>query len=254
MRRTFTGEIKARVKSLLLRPFKLILRDREIEGIIWEIVNRPSDIQSNRAENIRDHLYKNAARETAEYVERHMMHVPALSNRHDLFELSLSNVRIDGLHMEFGVGSGGSINFLASRVKSIMHGFDSFQGLPEAWIDGAGKGAYSEGGVPPAVRDNIELHVGWFAESLPQFVAGHPGPAAFIHVDCDLYSATKTVFDCLGERIVPGTIIQFDEYFNYPSWQNHEYRAFQEFIRARNLKYEYLGYDRCGYSVSIRMV
>lgn len=253
MRQTITGGLKARAKSLLLRPFKVILRDREIEGIIWEIVNRPTDIQSRRAENIRAHLYKKAARETAEYVEKNMMHVPSLPNRDDLFDLSLSKVRVDGLYLEFGVGRGGSINFLAARVKTIVHGFDSFQGLPEPWIDKAGKGAYSAGGVPPPVRDNVALHIGYFAESLPKFAAEYPGPAAFIHVDCDIYSAAKTVFDYLGERIVPGTIIQFDEYFNYPGWKNHEYKAFQEFIKKRNLKYEYLGYDSCGYSVSVQM-
>ncbi len=32
----------------------------------------------------------------------------------------------------------------------------------------------------------------------------------------DLYSYTKTVRNGLADRIVPGTIIQFDEFFCYP--------------------------------------
>ena len=62
-------------------------------------------------------------------------------------------------------------------------------------------------------------------------------PVAFIHVDCDLYSSTKTIFSLLSDRIVPGTIILFDEYFNYPNWQQHEYKALQEFVDTKNIKY-----------------
>jgi hypothetical protein len=38
------------------------------------------------------------------------------------------------------------------------------------------------------------------------------------------------------------TVIVFDEYFNYPFWREGEFKAFQEFIQARNCRYRYLGY------------
>jgi hypothetical protein len=41
---------------------------------------------------------------------------------------------------------------------------------------------------------------------------------------------------------VAGTLIQFDEYFNYPGWQEGEYRAFKEFADANGVKFEYIGY------------
>lgn len=50
---------------------------------------------------------------------------------------------------------------------------------------------------------------GWFDETLPKFAAEVEGPAAFLHVDCDLYSSTRTVFEALGDRVVPGTVIVF---------------------------------------------
>ena len=65
-----------------------------------------------------------------------------------------------------------------------------------------------------------------------------------MHIDCDLYESTKVVFEHLGDRLTKSSIIVFDEYFNYPNWANGEYRAFQEFIRSRNLQYEYLGFSR----------
>jgi hypothetical protein len=46
----------------------------------------------------------------------------------------------------------------------------------------------------------------------------------------------------LGNRIVPGTVIVFDEYWNYPNWKEHEFKAFQEFVNKVGLEYEYLGH------------
>jgi hypothetical protein len=43
---------------------------------------------------------------------------------------------------------------------------------------------------------------------------------------------------------VPDTIILFDEYFNYPNWEQHEFKAFQEFVRDRAVSYRYLGFSR----------
>jgi hypothetical protein len=70
------------------------------------------------------------------------------------------------------------------------------------------------------------------------------GPIAFMHVDCDLYSSTKTIFEFLGDAIGPGTVILFDEYFNYPNWEQHEYKAFQEFSEKCGVKYRYLAFAR----------
>ena len=37
-------------------------------------------------------------------------------------------------------------------------------------------------------------------------------------------------------------MIVFDEYFNYPNWRNHEYKAWQEFVSEAGLDYEYLAF------------
>ena len=68
---------------------------------------------------------------------------------------------------------------------------------------------------------------GLFDDTLPSFAKTHTQPVSFLHVDCDLYSSTKAIFDILGDQIVEGTVIVFDEYFNYPGWQHHEFKAFQ---------------------------
>ena len=72
------------------------------------------------------------------------------------------------------------------------------------------------------------------------FVASHPGPISLLHVDCDLYSSTRTIFAALGDRLIPGSVIVFDEYFNYTGWRQHEYKAFQEYLASSERRYEYL--------------
>jgi hypothetical protein len=39
-----------------------------------------------------------------------------------------------------------------------------------------------------------------------------------------------------------GTIIVFDELFGYPDFQNHEMKAFLEFLKENPINYEYFGH------------
>jgi hypothetical protein len=103
------------------------------------------------------------------------------------------------------------------------------------------------------VRPNVILHKGLFHESLPGFLADHHEDVAFMHIDCDLYSSTRTVLELLRDRIVPGTVIQFDEFLNYPGWQQGEYRAFSEFRLTNKLEVEWLGYVRKDEQILLRV-
>jgi hypothetical protein len=57
----------------------------------------------------------------------------------------------------------------------------------------------------------------------------------------------------LAPRLQNGTVIVFDEYFNYPNWQRHEWRAFQEFIRDSGFLYRYLGFAQKNGHVAVRL-
>ncbi len=148
--------------------------------------------------------------------------------------------------------SGRTISQIARRVPGrTIHGFDSFEGLPEAWSGySSAKGAFRRSDRPK-VPGNVELHVGWFDPTVADFVAATGGPVAFAHIDSDLYSSATTVLDALAPRIVPGTVIVFNEYFNYPSWRQHEYRAFQEFCERHAVRYEYLCWAQ--YEVAVKV-
>ena len=154
--------------------------------------------------------------------------------------------------MEFGVFSGRTLNHIASLTDQKVYGFDSFEGLPETWRDDFKQGAFKTS--LPAVAPNVELVVGYFDVVLPDFLKSHPGPASLIHIDCDLYSSTRTVLDLCADRIVPGTTIVFNEFFNYVGWRRHEYRAFMEFVDAHRLVFEYTGYVPSHQQVSVKII
>ena len=106
---------------------------------------------------------------------------------------ALEHATLDGLVMEFGVFDGRSLKQIAAASPREVHGFDSFEGLPEDWTHFQKKGRFSLGGELPAIdAANVCLHKGWFDDTLPPFLDTHPGPARFIHIDCDLDSSTTS--------------------------------------------------------------
>lgn len=187
-----------------------------------------------------------ASEESARYVLEHMRAVPNFDTDYDLHEWAATTQLDRGLlaHgqiLEFGVATGRTLNQFAHWLPhKTIYGFDGFDGLPEDWTSRMRKGFFARDHWP-RVRKNCELVVGWFNETLPGFVEKHPEPVALLHVDCDLYSSTVTILNNLKNNIVPGTVIIFDEYINYPGWQLDEFRAWQEHCKMYGVEYEYIG-------------
>jgi hypothetical protein len=197
-----------------------------------------------------------ALAEGADYAARHMKGAFASPDKDAVLLAGLKLAPSAGLYAEFGVWTGGTINLIAEHVgaSTTVHGFDSFEGLPEDWHTFS-KEFFDLQGRLPQVRANVTLHPGWFDATLPRFAAEHPDtPVAFLHVDCDLYSSTKTILDALGERLCPGSVIVFDEYFNYPGWREHEFKAFQELVARRSLRYRYVAYNTRRWNTAVQIV
>src|SRR5262249_51270956 len=194
-----------------------------------------------------------ALQRTVDYIERAMPDALGFDSQRELIDYALAETEIDGHFLEFGVYTGGTIRFIASRIKKrVIHGFDSFEGLPEAWSGfNLGRSVFDVRGKLPPVPDNVRLHRGLFEATLPGWLKENSGAAAFVHIDCDLYTSTQTIFTLLADRIVPGTIILFDEYFNFPNWEQHEFKAFQEFVTSQGLAYTYLAFARQQVAVRI---
>ena len=186
----------------------------------------------------------------------------------DYLRFCISQSNIEGLWMEFGVGAGTTISFISdNKPDTEIFGFDSFWGLPDDWDISDNrvykKAHYSRNGVAPEIsRKNIKLIKGLFDQSLPEFSSLMKGrQASFIHIDCDLYSSTRQVLDILhaNSMIRSGTVILFDEFYNYQNFRQHEYKAFLDFIEESKLDYCWIAHTESfvewnGNQVALRII
>ena len=136
----------------------------------------------------------------------------------------------NGIAIEFGVYSGTTLKVIRQGFKGRVYGFDSFKGLPEDWRDGFPKGFFETSEVPTI--ENVTLVVGTFQETLELFLDKLFEPISFIHFDADLYSSTSFCLEKVTNYLAPESIFVFDEYHNYDGWQNHEHKAFTEWLNA----------------------
>ena len=164
-----------------------------------------------------------------------------VSQREDLFDLMVKEVgHRPLLYLGFGIAEGRVIRDLSRRFThpdTILHGFDSFEGLPEAWTEDRPKGMFSTGGSIPKIDDpRVKFFKGWFNDTLPKYVPPKRETVIF-NLDADLYSSTITVLRSLQQLIRPGTYLYLDEFASY----GHEERAFREFIQETGLKFRVRG-------------
>jgi O-methyltransferase len=163
----------------------------------------------------------------------------------------LKNEPID--YLEFGVASGLSFNWWLqhnAHPDSRFYGFDTFEGLPEDWH------FFKKGDMRaelPEVDDNRAKFVkGLFQDTLLNFLKSHPRGVGkmVIHMDADLYSSTLFSLTTLAPYLKPGDIIFFDE-FNVP---NHEYAAWNDFVRSYYIPNEVIGSVNNFYQCAFRIL
>lgn len=211
-------------------------------------------VYKNYGRNLLYQLQLRALNEAADYVQANMPEAMIFESYPAYIAFLMEKAPADGLVMEFGVAGGKSIRQIASQTPRTVHGFDSFEGLPEDWGGHLERrGAFSRNRQLPQVPANVKLHVGLFDATLPGFLDANSGPVSLLHIDCDLYSSTKYLLDTAGDRLGTGSIVMFDEYFNYPSWRHHEHKAWQEFVSSRNVKYTYIAITAMNGSVAVRI-
>ena len=151
----------------------------------------------------------------------------------------IDHITIEGNWMEFGVRAGDSLRWLLSKKPDQeIHGFDSWEGLPESWNVGVKEFEKGSMSVPmPSFPNNkVRLWKGWFDDTIDPWKEKHTGDIAYLHIDSDLYSSAKCVLTKLNDRIVPGTLIVFDELANFrlsgkmERWNEHEWKALCEWL------------------------
>lgn len=246
------------IKALLLRAVQFFARRRVVRGLVKHViypnvidclhreikpdVKSPSGIAEALA--WKSHAYLILSEELA--VGKNCCGEAWCSNRESRAKIiqvildSVNNVRGD--IFEFGVAAGDSfLQLLRACPDRAVYGFDSFEGLPEDWWTRP-KGAFRSA-APEFSDTNGHLVKGWFDESVPRFFERWNGSIAFLHIDCDLYSSTEIALRYALDWCGPGSVVLFDEYFNYPGFAAHEWLAWRQARASRGIAAQCIAYD-----------
>lgn len=146
-----------------------------------------------------------------------------------------------GIALEFGVGGGQSTRIIAEHMPVI--GFDSWLGLPETWRPEFPAGAFAY--MPPEI-ENVELIDGWFEDTVPGCTFPSVG---LVHIDCDLYSSTKTALDYIP--LAAGCVVVFDEWHGYDGCEDHEQRAWREYADRTGVTWTVIGHGHEAWAIQI---
>jgi hypothetical protein len=167
-----------------------------------------------------------------------------VAEREDVFNAiaaELDSGRI--LYLEFGVFGGHSMRYWSDLLKdrdACLHGFDTFEGLPDDWNIASERGRFSTGGRLPDIADpRVTFFPGLFEDVLP----GYEPPRhdqLVVNCDADLYSSTRTVLAHVEAFISVGTFVYFDEF----SDRFHEQRAFDHFLNRVNMGFRLVAANR----------
>ncbi len=224
----------------------------ELNDSVTDVVTRLADTEYRARRDISYAQDAHAAQQSAAFVLEHMPTAKVFWESPDTLRYALGEIKGPGLALELGVATGSTLRIIADAVAAdrTVAGFDVFTGLPETWRTGFPAGQFAQ--EPPDVPGATVI-AGLFEDTLPTFLVESEEAIAFMHVDCDLYSSTKTVLDLTGARLAPDAVLVFDEFFNYPGWQQHEFRAWTDFVANSGRSFEYLAYTGNHEQVVVRL-
>lgn len=160
--------------------------------------------------------------------------------------------RLDGLVLECGVYFGRSLALLAQWAGQRCHGFDSFKGKPAQEGTGFDDPA-STAGVIPQIAGDVELHAGWFDQTLPPFFAEQAQTVRLLHVDIGDHASALDVLNSAAPWLREGSVIVFDDFIGYAGSEQHEFRAFHDFASRHGLRWEVLSGVVLGREVALRI-
>ena len=155
-------------------------------------------------------------------------------------------------YLEFGVFSGKSINFFSNFVNEI-YGFDSFQGLREDWQGfDVQKVTFDLDGKIPNLNKNVIPVRGWVQDTLEKFLNEKKPAINFVHMDLDTYPSSRFVLEKIKPHLVKGSIILFDELYNFAGWETGEYKALKEIFDDN--EYKFIAFSKDNHQAIIKII
>jgi hypothetical protein len=156
--------------------------------------------------------------------------------------------------IECGVYRAGNTLLIADALKAsgstkIIHGFDSFAGMPEAQSQDAlptGEIVYHEGVLAHTSlamvqvkmkvfghQDRVIFHQGFFQDTMPEAISDD-ARFSFVMIDCDQYAGTKFCLEFLYDKVNPGGMILIDDYFSAENFDTPGVKiAVDEFLKGK---------------------
>ncbi len=184
--------------------------------------------------------FKNSAEAVSEGVN---------DSRYKLLKLSCDLIKnIPGDIAEFGVHIGLTFRYIIDVTDDSRKyfGFDSFEGMPTSeYSTTYVKGMFAVKNLPVFDSKNVILTKGWFSDTL----VGKPSfdKLSFVHIDCDIYESTILALNYCYPFLSNNSIIQFDEIHKVKSnYLLHEYKAWDEFVKEKQIEYEVVGFTEEG--------
>jgi len=211
-------------RSLRLKPWRWSLRAR----ILWALLRSGHDAE--KMSGVVDHILQSYRVQTTDLKGAHKA-----VDRFDALSIAADRTKsLPGLAVEFGVFQGLTLRHLAKQIgpdRRIV-GFDTFEGLPDNWGDLLEKGTFAT--KIPSFDDlgNVTLEVGRIEETLPKFLQQNTQPISLVHIDCPYYDINIFILEKVLPFVPPGGVVVFDEYYGYPTYERHEFKAWAE-IRSR---------------------
>jgi hypothetical protein len=186
-----------------------------------------------------------------------MCSVARLRGLHEGVKLVVEE-HLDGDVVECGCARGGSAALMALTLRQLgerrnLWLFDTFEGLPAPTADdpdyeiaelftGSCKGQLDEVRElfrERGVAEGVQFVKGLFQDTIPGSAIER---IALLHIDGDWYESVKVCLETLYDKVVPGGIIQFDD---YGYWKGAR-KAVDEFFLKRGLRVEMTRLDYSG--------
>jgi len=175
-----------------------------------------------------------------------MCSVARLRGLHDEVKYVVAN-RLAGDLVECGCARGGSAALMALSLRQLgehrkLWLFDTFEGLPAPTAEdpdyeiaelftGSCLGQLEDVRElfrDQGVADGVEFVKGLFQDTIPHSPVER---IALLHIDGDWYESVKVCLDALYDKVVPGGIIQFDD---YGYWKGAR-KAVDEFLAKQKI-------------------
>ena len=93
--------------------------------------------------------------------------------------------------------------------------------------------------------------MGYVEDTLDDFLKKHKPNINFVHLDMDLYNATKFTLEKIKPFLNKGCVIIFDELYNHINWKEGEYKSLLETFE--NFEYDYKAFNLNGGQVVIQI-